>query len=44
MLEEGVIGADQAVPVVGGDGGDAIYDLGDDAAKISRLAGARMIS
>jgi len=36
VLEEGIVVADQAVPLVGGDGVDALYDLGGDAGKISR--------
>jgi len=36
VFQKGIIIADQAVPVVGSDGADVIYDLGGDAAKISR--------
>jgi hypothetical protein len=36
VLEEGIVVADQTVPVGRGDGVDALYDLGGDDGKISR--------
>jgi hypothetical protein len=36
VLQEGIVVAGQTVPLVGGDGGDPIYDLGRDTAKPSR--------
>jgi hypothetical protein len=39
VLEEGIVLADQQVPLGGGDGVDALYDLGGDAGEISRRAG-----
>jgi len=40
VLQEWIIVAQQPVPVVGGDGVDALYDLGGDA---RRLAGDRRV-